>query len=195
MINGFSRLCRVTAGDCIKEKGGGSVSNLQPAALPPNCREFCSTVNRTEREEMLVRINTRQNRITVQPCTHSVGKPRRSTPSSAAFSRRSTFHNRISSSPNILPCLRPAFNGRTSGHKQITIRVVNFIFFNLIINSVPLTASTCFFFFFLSSLFLLLNSHTCGLCPILRSLSFPSGVSLKTAVPKLCSVPRGSVDT
>jgi hypothetical protein len=107
-----------------------------------------------------------KTRITMQTFTHSVGKPRRSTPSSAAFSRHSTFHNRISSSPNILPCLPPAFSGRTSGHRLITIRVVNFIFFNLIMNLVPVTASTCFFFFFffffffLSSLYLLLNFHT-----------------------------------
>jgi hypothetical protein len=51
----------VTAGDCIKVKGGSSVSSLQTAALPHSCREFCSTVNWTGKEEVLVPNNNRQN--------------------------------------------------------------------------------------------------------------------------------------
>lgn len=143
-----------------------------------------------------MRNNIRQNCDTMQPCTHILPKSRRSAPSSAAFSLHCTSHNRISLPTNILLCLRPALNGRTSGHKLINMRVVNIIFFYMIMNSMPLTAHPCLFLFFLSSIFLLLSFNTIfRLCPTLRSVSFPAGVSLKTAVPILCSVPRGSVDT
>lgn len=105
-----------------------------------------------------MRNNTRQNCDTMQTCTHIVRKSRRSSPSSAAFSRHCTSHNRISLPTYILLCLRPSFNGRTNGHRLINIRVVNFVFFHLIMNSMPLTAHPCLFFFFFS--FLLLSFNT-----------------------------------
>ena len=80
----------------------------------------------------MARNNTRQNCDTMQPWTHILRKSRRSALSSAAFSRHCTPHNRISLPTNILICVRPAFNGRTSGHRLINIRVVNFILSHLI---------------------------------------------------------------